>query len=257
MLYYLGLSLLGLVIGGFGTLIGVGGGLILMPVLLLLYPRANPDSLTSISLAVSFINALSGAAAYARLKRIHYRSGLLFAAAAIPGAVLGALGTYCVNRPVFNLLFAVLLLGLAVYLFINPPRRDDIAGNDLQAWQPRRLPLGIALSFIVGFVSSFMGIGGGIIHVPAMITLLYFPVHIATATSLFILAIVTFAGTAVHFSTGTLQQGLDQVVALAVGVILGSQISARLSHRVHGTLIIRLLAGALALAGLRMILTAL
>ncbi|HEX2387234.1 MAG TPA: TSUP family transporter, partial [Candidatus Binatia bacterium] len=88
---YLWLIPVGFVIGAYGTLIGAGGGFLLVPLLLLYYPQESADTITSISLAVVFFNALSGSTAYARARRIDYYSGLLFALAAVPGAVLGAL----------------------------------------------------------------------------------------------------------------------------------------------------------------------
>ena len=75
--HYLGLIALGIAVGAYGTLIGAGGGFVLMPVLLLLYPNQSADVLTSISLAVVFFNALSGSEAYALMKRIDYRSGFI------------------------------------------------------------------------------------------------------------------------------------------------------------------------------------
>ena len=70
------LLFLGLVVGAIGTVVGAGGGFLLVPALLLLYPSERPETITSISLAVVFFNALSGSIAYARMKRIDYKSGL-------------------------------------------------------------------------------------------------------------------------------------------------------------------------------------
>ena len=84
-LTYLWLFPLGLAIGAFGTLIGAGGGFILVPILLILYPNENTELITSISLAVVFFNALSGSLAYARMKRVDFKSGIVFAVATIPG----------------------------------------------------------------------------------------------------------------------------------------------------------------------------
>lgn len=100
---------LGFVVGAYGTLIGAGGGFVLMPVLLMLYPRESPELLTSISLAVVFFNAASGSWAYARLRRIDYRSGLLFSAATVPGAIFGALTTGYLPRRLFDGVFGVIL----------------------------------------------------------------------------------------------------------------------------------------------------
>src|SRR3954451_14075280 len=85
-----GLVLLGLMVGTFGTLIGAGGGFLLVPILLLLYPNASGETITSLSLAVVFFTALSGSIAYARLRRIDYRTGLIFAVAGVPGSILGS-----------------------------------------------------------------------------------------------------------------------------------------------------------------------
>ena len=97
MVDYLWLIPLGFAVGACGTLIGAGGGFVLMPILLLVYPKDSPDLLTAISLAVVFCNAASGSVAYGRMRRIDYRSGLLMSAAAVPGAILGAMAhrPYC------------------------------------------------------------------------------------------------------------------------------------------------------------------
>jgi len=267
--HYLALAALGLAVGCYGTLIGAGGGFVLMPVLLLLYPDQNADLLTSISLAVVFFNALSGSEAYALLKRIDYRSGIMFSAATIPGAVLGALNTSYVPRRLFDLIFSILLLAAAAFLAWRPNKKGA-GGRSMSAAHHkmvRRLVdasgteyeydfnwlLGMGISIIVGYVSSFLGIGGGIIHVPALCYLLNFPVHVATATSHFILAIMALTGTVVHILTGTFAHGVHRTIALAIGVVLGAQIGARLSEKLQGSWIIRSLAVALGIVGLRIL----
>jgi uncharacterized membrane protein YfcA len=119
-LEYLWLIPLGFVVGAYGTLIGAGGGFLLVPILLLIYPHETPETITSISLAVVFFNALSGTIAYARLKRIEYRSGLIFSAATIPGAILGALTTVYLPRRLFDSIFGFLLMAVAIFLAIKP-----------------------------------------------------------------------------------------------------------------------------------------
>ncbi len=116
--------------------------------------------------------------------------------------------------------------------------------------------LGVTLSLLVGFFSSLLGIGGGIIHVPALVYLLNFPVHIATATSHFILANTALAGTLTHILTGTIAHGLHRTVLLAIGVVVGAQVGARLSNRIKGPWIIKSLAVALGLVGLRILIQA-
>jgi uncharacterized membrane protein YfcA len=256
---------LGMVVGTYGTLIGAGGGFVLMPVLLMLHPEAKPDQLTAISLAVVFFNALSGSQSYAFMKRIDYKSGLIFAAATIPGAIIGAFNTSAVPRYIFNGIFAVLLIGAAIFLSWRPKvaPRSETHVHSPYAWRivetadGERLYynfnplLGIVISMAVGYLSSFLGIGGGIIHVPALVFFLDFPVHIATATSQFMLAIMALTGTLVHIWDGSLKQVVEPTLCLAIGVLLGSPVGAQLSSRLRGPWIIRSLALALGVVGIR------
>ncbi len=259
---------LGFVAGAYGTLIGAGGGFLLVPALLFLYPTARPATVTSISLAVVFFNGVVGALAYARERRIDYRTGLTFAAATVPGAVLGAIVVSQLPRALFLGLFGLALVALGLVLILRTQGTDgkrparagmvtrvvtDIAGRRYEysyfQWQ------GIIISVVVGFISSLLGIGGGIIQVPSMIVLLDFPPHIATATSQFMLSFMSLAATAVHLLSGELAfgSGLRRALILAVGVIPGALVGARISRRIRGPWLIRLLSGALILVGIRLL----
>jgi uncharacterized protein len=257
----------GFLVGGLGTLIGVGGGFIMMPVLLLVYPQASPETITSISLAVIFFNALSGSWAYSKMKRIDYKSGLVFAAATIPGAILGALTSSCIPRRIFNIAFGLLMVAVSIHLFFHKTARsrNEVKGNHIttrtliekngtvHTYSFNRRT-GIILSVFVGYLSSMLGIGGGIIHVPALIRLLNFPVHIATATSHFILVIMALTGTIVHIATGSFSHGgVYQTILLSIGVLIGAQAGALLSQRVRGVWIIRGLAIAMVSVGIRIL----
>ena len=239
-----------------------------MPLLLLLHPKASPEQLTAISLAVVFFNALAGSESYAMMRRIDYKSGLMFAAATIPGAIIGALDTSVVPRRLFDGIFGVILLAAAVFLFLRPmvkthqakhhPHHPNISRHLVSAagdtFDYNFNPLvGIGISFVVGYASSFLGIGGGIIHVPALIYFLDFPVHIATATSHFILAVMALTGTLVHIWTGNFHEGARQTLSLSIGVLLGAPIGAYLSGRIQGFWIVRSLSLALGLVGIRVL----
>jgi uncharacterized membrane protein YfcA len=265
---------LGAAVGAYGTLVGAGGGFILVPILLILYPDESPAEITSISLAVVFFNALSGSAAYARLRRIDYVTGAMFAAAALPGAIAGAIAVSAFGRGGFETIFGLVLLGLAAYTLWSvgrpqimraPARGRGIIRRELPGDAPGEVFrysynvwLGCALSVGVGFISSLFGIGGGVIHVPVMITLLRFPVHVAVATSQFILVFISGGGSAVHLFNGELiGDNLLRALLLAAGVIPGAQMGARLSQRVRGPMIARLLVLALAVIGVRLVYTGL
>ena len=116
---------------------------------------------------------------------------------------------------------------------------------------------GVLLSLVVGFISSLLGVGGGFIHVPILTRLLDFPVHIATATSHFVLAIMSLTGTLVHVAQGVFVRGLRRTALLAIGVLIGAQAGAWMSNRVGEKMIIRGLAVALAFVGVRLIISVL
>ncbi len=265
-----GLFVLGLLVGTYGTLVGAGGGPLIVPALLLIF-HLPPQQAVGTSLTVVFLNALSGTISYARQKRVDYRTGLRFAVATIPGSIIGAyVSTFFTGR-LFGIVFGVLLLLLAGFIIFRPREAELAVKEEVDAslppWYTRRVitdvwgeryeytfnePAGVALSFVVGFLSSILGIGGGIIHVPAMVYLFSFPPHIATATSHFILAISALVGAGSHLLLGHVvpRYGLP----MALGVVLGAQLGARLSQRLHGVWILRFLSLALVLVGLRLIL---
>jgi uncharacterized membrane protein YfcA len=266
-LEYLWLIPLGFVVGAYGTMIGAGGGFLLVPILLLLYPMEMPQTITSISLAVVFFNAFSGSLAYARMKRIEYRSGLIFSAATIPGSILGALTTSYVPRRLFDSIFGFLLIAVSVFLVIKPrgeekgerpcpPNHRACTVTEADGTVHRfsyNQVLGVTVSLAIGYVSSLLGIGGGIIHVPVLVHLLNFPVHIATATSHFVLANMALTGTLTHVATGAFKHGIHRAILLSVGVLLGAQLGAWLSSKIQGTWIIRGLAIALGAVGVRLL----
>jgi uncharacterized protein len=262
------LVLIGFGVGAFGTVIGAGGGFILTPILLLLYPHQSAQTLTSISLAAVFFNAASGSVAYARQRRIDYRSGVIFAVATIPGAIGGALLVGDVSRRLFDAIMGAVLAALAVWLIAGErwPLREarghlerrtliDRHGETYEYSVPIRR--GAVYSLGVGFLSSFLGIGGGVIHVPLLVRAFGFPTHIATATSHFVLAIMAGIGTLTHIFIGSFHgHGLRRTIALSIGVVTGSQLGAHISLRLRGPVIHWLLAAALLALSARLLIGA-
>ena len=188
--------------------------------------------------------------------------------ATVPGAILGTLATAYVKRGTFDALLGVVLILASIFIFVRPnpisrPRKKASPNSFRRVLVDSEgethdfsynLPLGLALSLIIGFLSSLLGIGGGIIHVPVLILLLSFPVHIATATSHFMLAIMALTATLMHVGTGGFAHGgIQRTIVLSVGMIMGAQLGAILSPRLQGGYIVRGLAIALAMVGMRLL----
>jgi uncharacterized membrane protein YfcA len=267
--HYLLLTPLGIVIATYGTLIGAGGGILIVPALLLLYPHESANTIAGISLAAIFFNAVSGTLAYGHMHRIDYRAGGLFAAAAVPAGIFGALVTSFLSRRIFDLAFSMVVLALATFIFLRPLAGDsnhqassdetthrliDFKGNSfVYAFSTRR---GVLLSFGIGLISSMLGIGGGPFYVAMLVYPLHFPLHVATATTQFMLMMISLGWSTAHLVAGGFQHGLFRTLFLGVGVLIGAQLGARLSQRVAGRVISRIMAGGLLLIGIRLVIHA-
>ena len=260
----------GFMVGAAGTLIGAGGGFILVPFLIISHPEFSPGVITAISIAIVAGNAISGSIAYASSGRIDYKAGILFAIFTIPGSIAGVYTTKYIPRTIFHFLFGFLLIVLAVFLFIKKHSTTPVLSSPENKSRKHHVltdkegktynysfnqSRGIFISILVGYLSPILGIGGGIIHVPALVNWLHFPVYIATATSHFILAIMATVSVIVHVISGNYNDPhvLRMVVALSIGVVPGAQLGAFLSHKIHGHIIIRALAVCLAIVGLRIL----
>jgi uncharacterized membrane protein YfcA len=250
------LFLIGIAVGAFGTIVGVGGGFIIVPLLLFVY-HAPAQYAVGTSLSIICLNAISGTVTYARQKRIDYRTGIIFAVSTLPGAVLGASIIDYISGAAFDVGFGVFLLIMAaVMIFRSSVTQIEKSHEDIHIFNPDKrisynVPLGMIVSFLVGFLSSLAGVGGGIVHVPAMIYLFGFPPFIAVSTSHFILAISTTVGAVSHAALNHILW--EMLPALGAGVILGAQIGARLSKKVRTKFIIRGLALAVIFVAVRLI----
>ena len=192
MIEILVLFVVGIGVGTFGTLIGIGGGLIMIPLFTFaLTPSIfhSAPEIVGTSLFGVFLNALSGTYAYVKQHRVYFKAAIPFAIATLPGAILGSLVSDYFTGPTFSLSYGIFILIISAIMYWNSSNKKAIATNFDETLFIARKKLGIILSMFVGFISSIFGIGGGIIHVPVMIYALAFPPHMATATSHFVLAV--------------------------------------------------------------------
>ena len=266
---WLWLALLGLGTGTFGIMVGTGGGLILAPVLLLLF-NMEPENVAGTSLALVAVNSFLGSSAYYRLGLVDRRSGLVFAGAAVPGSIVAPFAVEAVAGDTFRVLFGLLLVGLAIYILVGPrigsqvPVRSRTLVSAMVA--SRRITTGrgqvfqyefneaLAASFsaLVGFISAFFGTGGGFLRTPVLVTAFGFPVRVAVATSVFALSIYTTTGSMVHASLGHVDW-YPTVVWVGVGLLAGSQIGARLAATIQTAWILRMLIVLLLAMGTRLL----
>ncbi len=264
------MSAVGVASGAYGVLVGAGGGFILSPVLLVT-SDSEPEVVAGTVLAAISINSILVAWTYRTMNVIDYRSGLLFAAAAVPGAVIGAFGVGAVAPGIFRTLFGILLVLLAVQLAVRPVVPENVRTNS-----PRHLfhatvrrrnirtssgeeysyefneTLATSFNILLGFISSFFGIGGGFLRTPILALAFGFPVRIAAASSVFALAIYGSAGAITHGLLGHIQW-FPTLVFVGIGLAVGGQIGARVSGAVRGLWVLRMLLVVVLALGVRLI----
>ena len=211
---------LGFAAGILGSMIGLGGGIVVVPVLTFFgFP---PTLAASNSLFAAFSNAVGSTVSYSRQKRIDHSLGLKLGLLCIPGTVLGAYISSDVTPGIFKILFGVVLVSSAVYIFLR--KKIETKEKNLTKLM---IVFVIAASFFAGIISSFFGIGGGIVFVPLMVVGLGMTMKKAAPTSQFILLFASLSGIITHSILGHpdfLQAGL-----LAAGAFVGGIIGARLS----------------------------
>ena len=244
------LFLFGMFVGFFGTVVGVGGGFIVVPLLTIMY-QFTPQYAVGTSMVIVSLNAISGTISYIRQRRIDYTTGLLFASATLPGSFLGAYLLQMISKPVFDVSFGIFLLCISTYLGIRKQLVGEIISIDSFQRPKYNKLLGMSISFLVGFVASMAGIGGGVVHVPAMIYLFGFPPFIAIPTSHFILAISATSAAASHAFIGEVQWSF--IPYLGAGAIIGAQFGGKFSHKIKSVWIIRALLVVMMLVAIRLI----
>jgi len=261
---FLELVSVGLIAGTWGSLIGAGGGFLIVPILLFLNRDLSAAGATAVSLIAVFANGLSGALTYARLRLIDYGLGILFVVATLPGAVAGALLVNHIDMGPFQVIFGSLLGIVGIYLFIKPSysrlaavdagksrQLTDAKGQQYRYSASR--PLGTVITFFVGFLASMLGVGGGIFSVPAFVTLLGIPIQVATATSQFMLVGTSLVASVTNVLEGDLQGWWAAAIALSIGSLAGGQIGPRIAQKFGSIWLSRALSAGLLLVAVRLV----
>jgi uncharacterized membrane protein YfcA len=270
------LSLLGVFSGFLGGLLGVGGGVIVVPILILVFDLESRLAVGTSTIMVLF-TALSGTVAYFRQKRIDWRTGTLAAFTTVPGAAVGAYLTKFFSSRSLAIIFGVTLFFVAATMLRrsfqtarNQHRASDInttqEGGSRKGWKRRivdakgkvfefdaKLNPGLLLLFFGGLASGFLGIGGGLIVVPILAGIVGLPMHLAVATSMLTMIFTSISGASTHIMLGNVR--IDYAIPLIIGILLGAQCGARTARRLKSVTLERVFAIALIGIGILLIIS--
>ncbi|WP_335870303.1 sulfite exporter TauE/SafE family protein [Bacillus sp. 2205SS5-2] len=262
------LVMIGLAAGSLGALIGLGGGIIIVPALLYFSNYTSwlgpisPQVAVGTSLVIMIFTGLSSTLAYMKHKTVDYRSGLLFFLGSGPGAILGAWVNQYLNMESFNIYFGIFIIFISLVLMFRDKLKpitfskkgierhfQDAAGNTYNYSLQPILAVGIA--FLVGFTSGLFGIGGGSLMVPAMILLFLFPPHVAVATSMFMILLSALVSSFTHVLLGNVNWLYS--LALIPGAYVGAKLGAFLNKKLKSDSLVSVLRIILIVIGVRLI----
>ena len=228
-------------VGIISSALGVGGGFITTPSLIIL-GIGEVFAIGTVLFMIIF-TALSSTIAYSRQKGLtEYRTGLLIATTTIIGSISGSITSsiLAVEDPqLFRIVFAVCLFPIAIKMIFYPKERkkvnaitEEIEHDEIifLGFEKREL-LSTLFGLVAGFSSGLLGIGGGVVMVPILVTVGKMPMHKAVATSMFIMIFTSIAGAGVKLTNGQVHP--DLAFFLVIGIIIGAQVGARLVKRVN------------------------
>jgi uncharacterized membrane protein YfcA len=269
----------GLVAGLFGSALGVGGGIIIVPILTLALHLPIHVAFGS-SLVAIVANSCTAAGIYTKAKLTNVKLGLLLSTTTIPGAIIGGLAVAVIAPSILSALFGLILLYVAYTMVMrrhlvsedalstdNSVAPDDTPNSlssslassyydqnlcKVVTYKVNHVPVGLGAGFFAGVLSSLLGIGGGIIKVPVMHLVMGLPMKATIATSTFMIAITTTVGALIYHYHGYIYPFI--VAPLVIGVVIGAILGTELTKRAGGILLRRIFGVFLFLVALLMFL---
>lgn len=221
---------IGIAIGFVASILGLGGGVFMTPLLLLAgFVTTQPDA-AGTSVAAVVFTGISASIAYFRRKVIDFRIGLSFMPTAIVGVFLGKYIIDAVNPSWLTIAFGVFLLyPMGMMLLGKTPKDVKVR---LKGWSsgPLYYVLVAVIGLVAGVATKVFGIGGGAVFVPSLVVLLGIDIVTAVATSLFVMVPIALISAITSWTAGTLYWEL--ALPLILGIIIGAQFGPRIGKRI-------------------------
>ena len=235
----------GFAAGVFGSLLGLGGGILIVPLLTLGFNLPLRDAV-GVSLACVVATSAIGAVAFLERRIANLRLAMTLELFTAAGAIAGGLIAFALDEQLLAGLFALMLLYVALTMVRRVFRPDpaESAGGEVADVPPRNLPVGAAGSVFGGVVSALLGIGGGVIMVPVIHLGMGLPLRVAAATSTVMIAVTASASAIVYLVRGAIDPYVlgPTAVGVFVGALVGSRSAQRVDLRILRLLFIFVLA---------------
>ena len=240
--FFLGFSI-SIMAGIIGSMVGIGGGIIISP--FLSFYNYTPSQISSTSLMSVFSTSISSSIIYHKKKVTSKKIGLILAISSIPGTYIGVILSRMFSLSEFRLYFAVILMATSIYLILKLKLKNKHSqkismlkcDNIKFSWSMLLL---IISSFFAGILSSSFGIGGGIVFVPSLIIFFGFDMIHAAATSQFALLFTSLSGLIFYVYYGLPEYYMG--IILSLGSICGGIIGSKISTKFHSNILQKMFA---------------
>ena len=257
MISWLVLILIGMLSAILGSLVGIGGGIIIVPTLIYfgmelhILEGITPQIAIGTSSLILIITGLSSTLGYLKVKQVDVKNGSIFLFGLIPGALIGSVLSRYLTFDAFNLYFGIFLIFVSILLLvrhrIKPMTWFENARylksyTDLQGVTHHysvHPVVAVVTTFVIGVISGLFGIGGGALMTPLMLIVFRFPPHVAVGTSMMMIFFSSVASSAGHIVQGHVAWGYALI--LIVSSYFGAQLGVRLNQRMQSDMIVNLL----------------
>ena len=215
--------------GVFGSLLGLGGGILIVPLLTLGFGLELREAV-GVSLVSVIMTSSAAAGVYLERRIADLRLGMRLELFTAIGALVGGSIAFLIEERWLSILFAGLLLYVAVSMLRARTTVTPAGGSEERPDEVRNVPFGVVGATGAGVMSALLGIGGGLVKVPLMHLVMGIPLRVATATSNLMVGITAAAGAVIYLARGE----IDPYVAgpTAIGVFVGASLGSRVAHRI-------------------------
>lgn len=250
-----------------GALVGLGGGVILVPAVVFygitlgFMPEMTPQKVVGLSAVMMVFTGLSSTLSYMRSKLVDFQAGWIFFIGSVPGAIVGANLNKLFHLSSFHFYFGLLLIFLGTLLlirdklkpvkwFVKNSKNKTYVDKNGESFTYGYPPLfAIVFCFVVGMISGLFGIGGGSMIVPAMVILFLFPPHVAVATSMFLVFLTSLVNSASHIYLGNVEW--SYVLPVVIGGYIGAKFGAAINKKIQSDKVVLALRIVLLVMGVR------
>lgn len=241
--------------GFFGALVGIGGGLIIVPTLTLLFHVPIHVAIAA-SIVTVIATSIAGAVSYVKQELANVRLGMFLEISTTTGALIGAFLSVLMHGWMLSLIFGALILYMAAISYRSRETHEEATGPDQAGeekpdklagtfklagvfhdqaagreigYRAKRVVGGSLVASVAGLGSGMLGIGGGVIKVAAMNSMMKLPIKVSVATSQFMIGVTAATGAVVYFLAGAVD--LYVVVPIALGAMLGATLGSKVMNR--------------------------